>query len=102
MAEKVCPLSVNAGAGVMMGEPMPRVEVWPLTTMIEPPALDGREYVVPETTIWPPGVSVVPGPRTNSGVPLATMAVICCPLTVKTGNPVAAVPPRVWVTPLTT
>lgn len=37
----------------------------------------GREKVVPETTTeGPPGVRVVPGPRTKEVMPFATLAVM--------------------------
>jgi len=82
VAEKVWPFSVRAG-----GPPMPKTEVCPFTTTT-PEAEAGSEKVVPETITCPPGVRVVPGPRTNAVDPPDTLAVIGWPLTVITAGAV--------------
>jgi len=77
VAENVWPLIVMAGGLA------PNVDVIPLMTIA--PAEVGKEMVVPEMTACPPGVRVVPGPRTNTVVPPDTLAVIGWPLRVITG-----------------
>jgi hypothetical protein len=60
---------VDDEGDVLLDTPL-RVLVWPLTTTTLPPG--PREYVVPEMTIDPPGVSVCP-PTTKAPVGPAVM-----------------------------
>ena len=85
MGVYVCPLIVSVGAAVMA--PLPKVDVFPLMTMT-PLVEVGKQYVVPEMVMEPPGVNVVPGPRMNDVWDPDILAVIGCPFTVRTGGAV--------------
>lgn len=94
------PFIVSTAGAVMEGFEDPRMDVWPLTMMLEP--VGGRLNVVPEITAVPPGVKVAPGPSTKAVDEPETIAVMAWPLSVSTGVDVGPLPPSVCVTPFNT
>lgn len=82
MTKAVVPPFTDAETGkplgrvVVMGDDADRVDETPLTTTMEPDAVAGIEYVVPETVTALPGARVWPGAIEKAVVPSFTSALI--------------------------
>jgi hypothetical protein len=88
VAVMVFPSTMIAGAEVTGPSPFvgDSVDVTPLIITTEPDAESGKEKVVPETVMTPPGVRVWSGPKTKAVVPWAMFAVIASLLSGRTGR----------------